>query len=138
MKNNKNLLLAVVVVAALAASFWLGRLSGYGNANMALANRRQAGPMAAGQRQGFGNGQNAQNRIIGQIDKINDKQLTIKLMDGGSRLLMLPSEAVITRMASATATDLVVGQNIMASGAEENGMIVVKTLQVSPSEISRP
>jgi len=138
MKNKKNLLLAVVVVAALAASFWLGRLSGYGNANMALANRRQVGPMTTGQRQGLTNGQNIQNRTVGQIDKINDKQLTIKLMDGGSRLLMLPSEAVITRMASATATDLVVGQNIMASGAEENGMIVVKTLQVSPSEISRP
>ncbi|HPW44569.1 MAG TPA: hypothetical protein PLX67_02560, partial [bacterium] len=69
MKNKKNLLLALTVILALTISFWLGRLSGRGNANMALANRRQAGPMAVGQRQGFGN-QNTQNQIIGQIDKI--------------------------------------------------------------------
>lgn len=136
MKNKKNLLLALTVVIALAASFWLGRLSSRGNANMALANRRQTGPMAAGQRQGFGN-QNPQNRMIGQIDKITDNQLTIKLMDGGSRLLMLPSEAIITKMASATATDLVVGQTITASGAEEGGMVVVKTLQINQSGMPR-
>lgn len=136
MKNKKNLLLALTVVIALIASFWLGRLSSRGNANMALANRRQTGPMAAGQRQGFG-GQNPQNRIIGQIDKITDNQLTIKLIDGGSRLLMLPSEAVITKTASATATDLVVGQTIAASGAEEGGIVVVKTLQINQAELPR-
>ena len=136
MKNKKNLLLALTVIIALTISFWLGRLSGRGNANMALANRRQAGPMAVGQRQGFGN-QNTQNQIIGQIDKITDNQLTIKLIDGGSRLLMLPSEAVITKTASATSADLVVGQSITASGAEEGGVVLVKTLQINQAEPPR-
>ena len=136
MKNKKNLLLALTVILALTISFWLGRLSGRGNANMALANRRQAGPMAVGQRQGFGN-QNTQNQIIGKIDKITDNQLAIKLIDGGSRLLMLPSEAVITKTASATSADLVVGQSITASGAEEGGVVLVKTLQLSQAEPPR-
>ncbi|HNW19905.1 MAG TPA: hypothetical protein PLA53_01620 [bacterium] len=136
MKNKKNLLLALTVILALTISFWLGRLSGRGNANMALANRRQAGPMAVGQRQGFGN-QNTQNQIIGQIDKITDNQLAIKLIDGGSRLLMLPSEAVITKTASATSADLVVGQSITASGAEEGGVVLVKTLQINQAEPPR-
>ena len=136
MKNKKNLLLALTVILALTISFWLGRLSGRGNANMALANRRQAGPMAVGQRQGFGN-QNTQNQIIGKIDKITDNQLAIKLIDGGSRLLMLPSEAVITKTASATSADLVVGQSITASGAEEGGVVLVKTLQINQAEPPR-
>lgn len=47
---------------------------------------------------------------------------------------MVLADTVITKTASGTIADLVVGQNITASGAEESGVVVVTSLQIRPTE----
>jgi hypothetical protein len=128
MKKNKNLILIVAAVILMAVGFLLGRLTMTNNSNP-VANRGRGGMMAAGQRP-IGS-----DMIVGSLSKIDDNNLVIGLAAGGSSLALLSSETAITKMASGTAADLVVGQNVIINGSEENGIITVKSLQIRADEL---
>jgi hypothetical protein len=73
--------------------------------------------------------------IMGNLNKIEGNNLVISLLDGGSSLAMLSSDTTITKMASGTVADLVVGQDIIINGSEENGIVIVKSLQIRADEL---
>jgi hypothetical protein len=72
--------------------------------------------------------------VVGEILAKDATSITVKLADGGSKIVLLSGSTSISRMAPAAATDLVVGQQVQVSGtANQDGSITAQSVRLSPT-----
>ncbi len=91
------------------------------------------GSLPAGQRQGAtGNFRGTSGGMAtGEIIAKDDKSITIKLGDGGSKIVFYSASTQLQEMASTTLDNLVVGKQVVASGtANSDGSITAKSIQL--------
>ena len=88
-----------------------------------------AGGFRGGQRGG-----NAGGFTTGEIISKDDKSVTVKLRDGGSKIVFLSDSTEITKSAAGTLSDLEVGKNISVNGtANSDGSITAQLIQLRPN-----
>lgn len=141
MKKNLPIIIALIIVVG-AGSFYGGMKYGQsqrpGRGNFAdFANltpeQRQQRMQQAGGGSGRMGGQGGNGATNGEIISKDDKSVTLKLRDGGSKIVFLSDSTEIMRQATGTASDLVVGENLMVTGdANQDGSITAKTMQMRP------
>ena len=84
---------------------------------------RQRGAQAGGG--GFTNGE-----IIAK----DDQSVTLKLVDGGSKIIFFSGETKVTKSVDGTMEDVKMGANVMAIGsANQDGSITAQTIQIRPA-----
>lgn len=130
-------IIATLVVGVLA--FWGGTV--YTKKTIAKNMTNQ------GQRQGtvqgrFGNGQmgmmggrmgGGANLANGEIIAKDEKSITIKLRDGGSKIIFLSGTTTINKSAAGTIDDLKVGTQITATGTTNtDGSVSAQMVQIRP------
>lgn len=143
MKKNYRWMGIIVVVAL--ASFTGGMFYGKSSApKNAIGNnwQNQAGRGAGGpggqgggmmRRNGAG-GQAGGGFVNGEILSKDANSLTIKLNDGGSKLVFLSNKTTINKMATGTPSDLEVGKNVMVTGSAGNdGNVTAEAIQLRPA-----
>jgi len=134
-KTIVSFIIALVVVAA--ASFYGGMIFG----------KHQASSQRFGQFQNFGGSQDRQGTQTGGMQKRNnsagfssgeiinkdDRSITVKLQNGGSKIIFFSAETSVGKAVDGTINDLAVGQNIMANGTANNdGSITAQVIQIRP------
>ncbi|HRZ30502.1 MAG TPA: hypothetical protein P5274_02460 [Candidatus Paceibacterota bacterium] len=68
---------------------------------------------------------------VGDIIKKDDQSLTLKLRDGGSKIIWYSSSSEINKLAIGDSTDLIIGRTVSVAGlANPDGSIVAKTIQL--------
>ena len=88
-----------------------------------------AGGFRGGQRGG-----NAGGFTTGEIISKDDKSVTVKLRDGGSKIVFLSDSTEITKSAAGTLSDLEVGKNISVNGTtNSDGSITAQLIQLRPN-----
>ena len=88
-----------------------------------------AGGFRGGQRGG-----NAGGFTTGEIISKDDKSVTVKLRDGGSKIVFLSDSTEITKSAAGTLSDLEVGKNISVNGTtNSDGSITAQSIQLRPN-----
>ncbi len=137
MKKNETLAWVVVVIL-------VGGLMFFAGTKYAAVNRNKA---AYGGQQRFGQnttlggarnggqkiGGNAGGLIGGEILAKDDKSVTVKMRDGGSKIIFFTSSTSVQKSATGTLEDLKVGDNISASGpANPDGSINAASIQLRP------
>ena len=126
---NKSVLIAIIVAVVFAgAGFYGGMLYGGSKNSTAV-------PGAVNRPAGAGNAQSgaAGGGAYGEIVSVDSTSMTVKMSDGGSKIIFFSGSAKITKNADAQVSDLVVGQTVMASGnANSDGSVSAKTIEINP------
>lgn len=125
--NKKTLIVgAIVIIAALAGSFYGGM--SYGK------NSIQQNFMKNGQIPRGGGFQNKNgNLTAGEIILKDDKSITLKLRDGGSKIIFYSSTSEIGKFTDGTIEDLEIGKNVTVNGkANSDGSITAQSIQIKP------
>ena len=130
MKQNQTL---VIVALALVFS-GLGFFGG-------LTYQKSKTPNFGGVRGQFqqngqpGNGQRRAGigQLIGEIISADSSSLTVKTVDGSSKIVIFNDKTSINKAESATATDLTVGQKVAVFGTTNtDGSVSAQNIQLNP------
>jgi hypothetical protein len=71
------------------------------------------------------------NPVNGEILSVDGQNLTIKLRDGGSKIVLFSSTTDISKSVEGEAADLVAGKNVVVSGTtNSDGSVTAKTIQL--------
>lgn len=131
---NKTTIIILIVIAIL-----IGCGSFYGGLKYAESKRPNFGNLSPQERQQrFGNmagnrQNNGANITSGEIISKDDKSLTIKLRDNGSKIIFFSDSTQISKFAAGAISDLAVGENLMITGsANSDGSITAQTIQIRP------
>ena len=103
-------------------------MGGPNGGNMPFGQRGQGGPGGQGGRigQGF-------RPVTGQILSADDKSITVKLMDGSSKIVLFSDTTTINKAAEATKTDLKTGETVAVFGAQNpDGSVTAQNIQLNP------
>jgi len=146
----KKLLLVAVAVAVLVGggAFYGGMKYAQGGrgdnfANLTPEQRQQfVANAGAGLRGGMGGQRSGMNGgTIGEIISKDDKSITVKMADGGSKIVFYSSTTGVSKFTEGGAGDLVVGKNVNVTGtSNQDGSITAQSIQIRPllpSPISR-
>ena len=132
---KKTSLIAAVVVVAIAlagGSFYTGMVYGKGQ-NSRIGYFGAAGANLQGMR-GAKNGANGAALISGSILSKDDSSITMKLPNnGGSKIIFFSDTTQISKFASGTADDLVMGTQVSITGTtNSDGSITAQSIQIRP------
>jgi len=141
----KTKIIAAVITGIVLAGgiFWSGVK--YGKAQMALGNSRQSngqfsrgqfgvGASASGGVQRFGRGGGI---LTGEIISQEDNNLTLKLDEGGSRLVLTTASTSVFKMEMGSLKDLNKGTKISVQGkVNEDGSLTAQSVQIRPADLT--
>src|SRR5690349_20843509 len=130
MKNN--LMLVNIIVAVV-----VGALAFYGGMQYQMSQRpafgggnRQFGGGQGGGRFGQGGGFRP---VVGQIISQDATSVTVKLMDGSSKIVLYSGKTSINKQATGTASDLKTGETVAAFGTQNSdGSVTATNIQLNP------
>ena len=135
---NKTISISVVVAIIVGILAFGGGMF-YGQSKASAGNPAFGGARGqqAGQRGGPGGVLNARrngaNFTTGQIIAQDAKSITVKMRDGGSKIIFLSSSTEFSKFASGTASDLTVGKSVTINGqANSDGSLTAQMIQIRP------
>ena len=106
------------------------RQLGRGNGANGQANSRGQGEPGNGNAFGGGFGGGTRGEILSK----DDKSATLKLADGGSKIIFVSNETDIQKMTKGTLADLTTGMQILVSGdANSDGSVNAKSINIVPA-----
>lgn len=141
---KKYLSVVIATVVALGIGFWGGTQYGKGSgANDAAWDKNMRDFQIEGKAPGqLGNGSVQQrgnsNIILGEITQMDDESITIKLSDGGSKIVFVYDGMQIVKSVEGVLDDISVGETVTVSGTlNADGSVSAQSIQIR-SEEGRP
>jgi hypothetical protein len=135
--NKKIIVYVSVGIVVLIGIFYLGVFYGKSRSQM-----KPAGEFGIGMQQnqngqfGMKNGNGKMNEggmIGGEITSMDDKSITIKLTNGGSKIVFFDTNTVISKMATGSTSDLSVSTSVSVTGsANSDGSLTAKSIEIRP------
>lgn len=106
----------------------LGDLNGQRQGNLQQFN----GGMPGGQRGGAGGG-----FTVGEVVSSDATSITLKLQDGGSKLILISDETPISKSTSGSLSDIKPGEQIMVVGSSNSdGSINAQSIQLGSNQMN--
>ena len=147
--QNKKLILPVSLsLVFLIVGFASGVLYQKNQFKNTITNR--IGQFQTGEGMGRGAGRNNQNgqgsgmglrngagsgAIFGEVTKIDDTSITIKTVDGGSKIILISDSTAFNKSTSVAKTELKVGSQVRVDGTTDTstGSVTGKSIEIDPA-----
>jgi hypothetical protein len=127
-KKLLYIIAAAVIIVVAAGSFYGGMT--YGKSTTKDARFGQGIPTGINNKNG-GNVNGGDNS--GEIILKDDISITIKLVSGGSKIIMLSESTKINKMAEGSLGDLEIGTNVTVQGTKNtDGSVTAQSIQIKP------
>ena len=130
---KKTLLIFFAAVIIVAGGAFYGGMK-YGQSKNSFpknfSQNNQQSPQGSPGLNGKGSGMNL---INGEIIAKDDKSITVKLQNGGSKIIFFSDSTEISKTAEGSINDIEVGKQITVTGEQNSdGSYTAKTIQLSP------
>lgn len=132
---KKLLPIIIVLIVVAGGSFYGGMKYGEnkkatGGSLSARMQQSRMQPFNGGQKR-VGIGQNGGGFTNGEIIAKDDQSLTVKLVNGGSKIIFYSPATEVAKTVAGSSVDLVIGQTITANGtANPDGSITAQLIQL--------
>ena len=141
MKANNIIVIVVLLAIVGAGAFWGG--TKYQQKKITSQFSQRVGLNdASGQGMGRGiNNDIAKNRgqtpgfrqTIGEIISVDDKSMTVKLVDGSSKIVLFSDSTVVNQSVEASKNDLKIGIKVAVMGDQNtDGSVTSKNIEINP------
>ena len=124
---NKKISMTMGIVVLMAVSFYGGMQYGGNNVRAAMQSRGQnfgMSKMRGGMRNGMG-------KILGEILSKDAQSITLKMQDGGSKIIFYTDATKVSKTVTGASTDLAVGASVSVTGtANSDGSVSATELQM--------
>ncbi len=125
-------MIIVVVIVALV----VGVGAFYGGMKYQMSKTPARGQAQGANRQGSPNGQGrfaGGGRVMGEIINQDDKSITVKMMDGSSKIVLVSDSTAINKSADAAKSDLKTGERVAVFGMQNSdGSVTAQNIQLNP------
>lgn len=144
MQKNKIIVLVVIGLVIAGVSFWGGEKFGSsksspsqfgGNFNPSVFN---GGQNSNGRTTGMRNSVGASGGLVsGEVLSVDSKSITVKLRDGGSKIVFFSQSAKVEKTVDGLVSDVVVGKQVMITGtANTDGSVNATSIQIRPTIVN--
>ena len=142
MQTNKNRKLIILIVSFMilaVIAFTIGyKVAGSKNKN--LQNRNFGSGNSFPNQMGIGNkgmSRGGVGVISGEILSKDAQSITVKLRDGGSKIIFISDKTTVSKSVDGTKDDLIVGKQITVNGASNpDGSVNAESLQIRTMPIT--
>lgn len=132
---NKQIITIIIAIAVGALSFFGGMKS---QESKSVNNRFGANLQNMRGQQNGQTGQSQTRRggfrpVIGEIINQDENSITVKLVDGSSKIVLLSEKTIYNKAETATKTDLKKGERVNVFGTENtDGSVTAQNIQLNP------
>jgi len=133
MKKYSMALVCVIVAIIFGALGFFGgmKYADYQRTQARGNGNRQFPGMANGQTQGRGG--LVGRPITGEVISKDDKSITVKTQDGGSKIIILSNTTIYSKTSEGTIQDITVGENVGVFGTENSDKsMTAQNVQINP------
>jgi hypothetical protein len=139
--QNKKIVLAVVICLVVAGLSFFGGMKYDQSKNNVPSFTNRPGNFnpdgfnqTGGLRTGVGmRGGVSGGLVSGEVLSVDDKSITVKLRDGGSKIVFISSSTKIEKTVDGSITDVAVGKEVMITGKiNSDGSVSATSLQLRP------
>jgi hypothetical protein len=132
--NKATFSIIGIIIAASGLSFYGGiKYNQTQSAAERNASRAQLGGGGNGTR-GFRGGTAGAGFISGEVIAKDDASITIKLREGGSKIIFLSGGTEVTKSSQGNVQDIGIGAQVSANGtANSDGSMTAQTVQIRPN-----
>ncbi len=132
MKNNIIVIVVGVAIVVGGGGFYAGMKYGQSKTASSLTARFQQGGF--GQAGRTGGRQNGAGVTAGEILSKDATSITIKMRDGGSKIVFLSEGTQVMKAATGSTSDLMIGAQVTAMGtANPDGSVTAQSVQIRPN-----
>ncbi len=139
--HKQSIIIAVIGLAVAGGTFFAGRaygrsqsvVPGRGSNNAMMFNRGANGGMGGGGVPRGGVLMGGAAPTAGEIIAHDASSITVKLRDGGSKIVLLSASTTIAKLSPATHQDLISGTQVIIQGPVANdGTLTARSVQIVP------
>lgn len=136
MKNKQIIIVIVVLIIVGGLSFYAGTKVGGGNPNANKVGQFNAGGPNGMMRTNRGGAQAGSGFVNGEVLSKDATSVTVKLQNGGSKIIFLTAGTTVQKTVAGTIDDVVVGSQITANGqSNADGSINAISISQRPASV---